>query len=330
MAVATDSLSMTDIASDLKNYAYDHKEYIISRLLSIGFGGVPNSPIKALDEFAMMLPTSGEVVLTDLIMGDPLQPGGKDSFDPKNNVAKFKTRKASVKPVKVDLKFSHTKILAMYNTYMGRVKTQKIDPETYPFEEFVITELLKSIQKYMRLALWSAIEDENDLSYLGLFNGWKKQILDIIANEPASINVIDIAVITGNNAVAQLEIMKKSLPEEIRYGGEAVLIVDSATKDFYEENYRTLHGSLPYNQGFTKQYLDGTNIEIIVEQGVAGFGRPIITPKDNLVFLYDDLNKLNDVDFDYQKRDRSLAYLMDAFTGAGIAATERIYIGDGA
>ena len=327
-APATDSISMADISTDLQNYALDNQEHLIQEVTSVGFDGIPGSPLVPLDDYVMFLPTTGEVVLTDLIVDDPLQPGGTDTFDPKNDVVKYKTRKASVKPAKVDLKFKHSKIMAMYNTYIGRVKSKKIDPKTYPYEEDVIKKILKSVKKYLRLAMWQAEHNEADKSFLGLFDGWIKQILDAIALNDGSINVVDIEALTGTNAVAQLNKMKKALPAGVRYGNNAVLILNEETKDFYEDNYQALHGSLPYNTGFTKKYLDGSNIEIIVEEGLAGFDRPIITTRDNLVFLYDDENKQNNVDFDYQKRDRSLAYIMDFFVGGGICATELIWIGD--
>lgn len=325
---ATDSISMADISTDLQNYALDNQEHLIQQVTSVGFDGIPGSPLVPLDDYVMFLPTTGEVVLTDLIVDDPLQPGGTDTFDPKNEVVKYKTRKASVKPAKVDLKFKHSKIMAMYNTYIGRVKSKKIDPKTYPYEEDVIKKILKSVKKYLRLSMWQAEHNEADKSFMGLFDGWIKQILDAIALNDGSINIVDIDAINGTNAVAQLTKMKKALPAGVRYGNNAVLILNEETKDFYEENYQAIHGTLPYNTGFTKKYLDGSNIEIIVEEGLAGFDRPIITTRENLVFLYDDENKQNNVDFDYQKRDRSLAYIMDFFTGVGICATELIWVGD--
>ncbi len=327
---ATDSISMADISTDLTNYALDHQEHIIQSVSEVGFDGLAGSPIVALDSYVNFMPSSGEVVLTDLIVGDPLQPGGKDSFDPKNNVVKFKTRKAHVEPIKVDLKFTHTKILAMYNTYIGRVKTQKIDPETYPYEQYVVDKLLVAVKKYMRQGMWKAVHNTADLTYMGMFDGWLKQILDTIANFPATINVVDINPITSSNAVAELEKLKAALPEEVRYGGNGIMILSTAHKDAYEKNYRTLFGSLPYNTEFKKTYLDGSDIEMIVEQGVAAFNRPIVTTRENLVYLYDDENKQNNVDFDYQKRDRSLAYIMDYFSGVGICATELIWLGDAA
>jgi hypothetical protein len=328
--MAVDSLTMADITEDLQNYALTGQVKIIQQVTAIGFDGVAGSPIASLDSYVMFLPTDGEVVLTDLIMGDPLQPGGTDVFNPKNDVTGFKTRKAGVKPTKVDLKFLHSKIMQMYNTYIARMKAGKIDATKLPYEEDIVNKLIISVKKYLRLAMWKAVYNVSDKSFLGLFDGWRKQILDAIALADGSINIIDIAVITGSNAVAQFEIMKKALPEEVRYSGEAVLLVSGQMLDFYEDNYRELYGNLPYNTGFNKKYLDGTTIEIIVEQGLAGFNRPIITMRNNLVWLYDDENKQNTVDFDYQKRDRSLAFLMDFFNGVGICATELIWVGDGA
>lgn len=330
MALVTDSLSMADIAAGLQNYAYDHQEHLVSNLMSIGFGGVEGSPIKPLSDFAQLIQTSGRIVLTDLIVGDPWQPGGTDEFAPKNNVAAFKTREAQVEPAKVDLLFKHSKIRAFYNTYISRVKTQEFDPETFPFEAFLIEKLQDAMQKHLRLTAWKGVKDPLDKSATGLFDGWRKQILDTILAAPATINVVDIAVITAANAVAELEKICDVLPEEVLYSDNAVMVLDGTTYRNYEKNYRSTYGSLPYNNSFEKKFLDGTNIELIVEQGTSGFARPIVTTRENLIMLYDDAPTNTSIDFDYQKRDRSLAYLFDGMYGCGIAATELIWVGDGA
>lgn len=321
---------MADIAEGLQNYAYDHQEHLVAGLMSIGFGGVANSPIKPLTDFAQMIQTSGRIVLTDLIMGDPWQPGGTDEFSPKNNVAGFKTREAQVEPAKVDLLFKHSKIRAFYNTYISRVKTQEFDPETFPFEAYLIEKLQESMQKHLRLTAWKGVKDVADKSATGMFDGWRKQLLDVIANNPTDINVIDIALLTQSNAVEQLELVARDLPDEIVYSENAVMILDGTSFRKYNENYRDRFGNLRYNNTFEKMTLDGTNVEIIVEQGVAGFERPLVTTRENLIMLYDDAPTNTSISFDHQPRDRSLAYLFDGMYGAGIAATELIWLGDGA
>jgi hypothetical protein len=327
MPLPTDSLSMADISTDLQNYALDHQEHIIAQVSEVEFGGLPNSPIVPLGDYVMFLPTNGEVVLTDFIVNDPLQPGAKGTFDPKNNVVGFKTRKAKPEPIKVDLKFTEQKIRAMYNTYLGRVKTGKFDPETYPYEEDIIKKILVAVRKNMRLAMWKGIANPTGTSSLDLFDGWIRQIQNTITNAPSTINLVSLNALTASNVVTEFEKLKKALPENIRYSGEGVMIVSTAHKDLYEEGYRQTFGPLAYNTGFNKMTLDGSNIEIIVEQGVSAFARPMITTRENLVYLYDDDPSKNNVEFDYQKRDRSLAYLMDFFGGVGICATERIWVG---
>jgi hypothetical protein len=83
---------------------------------------------------------------------------------------------------------------------------------------------------------------------------------------------------------------------------------------------------VPYNNSFGKVTLEGTNVEIIVEDGMQGFDLPIITTRNNLVALVDTA-RIGDVNFDYQRRDRSMAFLMDFNFGAGISASELLWVG---
>jgi hypothetical protein len=329
MPLSTDSFSMASISADLQEYALDHQEYIINEVFSIGFGGAPNSPIKPLDDYVNILPADGEVVLTDLITGDPLQPGNKGSFDPKDDYAALKTRKAKPEAVKVDLLFKEDKIRALYNTYMARVRMLKYDPETLPFEQWLTDRLAKDVQKYMRVAMFTGVTNQAaGTSSVDIFDGWIEQITDIILNDPADINTVDLELLYSNltidNIIDTFEKMADALPAEFAYAEDTVMIVPKALRDLYNKGYRKAHGGNTNNDGFERLQLDGTNVDIIVEPGITAFNRPIITTRENLVFLYNDMGSVN---FDYQKRDRSLAYLMDFEAGVGMCASERLWIG---
>lgn len=320
-----EAVSLAKVAADLQNYALDHKNYVVRRTIEIGFAGIPNSPVKPLAYYMNIMPADGEKVITDLLTVDPLQPGQKDTFDPKA-YSTFKTRKAKPYPIKVDLLFGQKKIQALKDTYMSRVQGGQLDPEEVPFAQWMIDRLLPDVQKYMRVAIWKAALDANGDSSLDIFDGLVEQITDIITNTPADINVVSLTALTIDNCVTEFEKMAEALPTAVTYDENTVMIVTKAMKQLYEKAYRKAFGALPYNDEFRKVYLEGTNVELIVEPGIEGFNRPIITTKDNLTFLYDP-NTMGNLVFDYDKRDRSIAWLMDFDAGAGIAASELLWVG---
>lgn len=320
-----ESISLAQVATDLQNYAYDHKEHIAKSLMKIGFEGLSGSPVKPLVEYVNILPAEGEIVLTDLITGDPLQPGNKGTFDPKL-YGTFKTRKAKPEPIKVDLLFGEQKIRNMYNTYIGRVKYASVDPREVPYEEWILDELNKDVRKYLRLALFNAALAPNGTTSADIFDGWVEQISDTITNAPTTINVVNMAAWTIDNAVTEAEKMAEALPSSMAYGEESVLVLSKARYDLYNKAFRKAYGGLNYNNEFKKTYLEGTQIELIVEDGVAAFNRPFITVRQNLAFLMDDA-RMGNVRFDFSERDRSMAYLMDFEGGVGISATELLYVG---
>ncbi|MGR3809580.1 hypothetical protein [Jiulongibacter sp. NS-SX5] len=323
-----ESFSLAEVSADLQDYALDHQEYIIDEIFQIGFGGVENSPIVPLDSYVNILPADGEVVLSDLVTGDPLQPGEKDAFNAKA-YATYKTQKAKPEPIKVDLLFSNTRMRSLYNTYMAKVKGAKFNPEEMPFEQWLLSRLNKDVQKYMRLAFWNAVSNPGGTSSADLFDGIVELITDTIANDLAAINVTDLEVklseLTVDNCVPTFEKMLNGLDAAFAYGEDAVCVLPKNLYDLYNASYRKLHGTLNYNEGYAKRTMDGSSIEMIIEEGITTFSRPIITTRDNLVMLYNGDNA--QVEFDYQKRDRSLAYVLDFEAGAGACATERIYVG---
>ncbi|MDP1814428.1 MAG: hypothetical protein Q8K92_08265 [Leadbetterella sp.] len=320
-----ESVSLAGITAGLNDYALNHKVEIVNQVMEIGFGGAPNSPIKPLSDYVNIFPADGEIVLSDLLTVDPLQPGNKGSFDPKA-YATFKTRKAKPEPVKVDLLFGEQKIRTMYNTYMARVAMKKYDPEVVPFEEWLIAKLNNDVQYYLRTGMYKAALDANGTDSLDLFDGYVEQITDTIANAPATINVVNMAAWTIDNAVTEAEKMADALPSKIAFQEGTVMVMTKAAKTLYQKAFRKAYPSLPYNDGFGKTFLEGTNVEMIIEEGVGTFARPFITTRDNLVAMYDE-SRIGDIAFDYQKRDRSMAFLMDFDFGVGICATELLYVG---
>lgn len=326
-----DSLNLTDLAASLENYARDNREHIFLRALVPGVeAGIEGSAIVPISEYMTMMQASDEVVMTNLEVGDVAQPGGKDTFNPTVGAVKFKPRKGKVRQAKVDLQFTHSQIIALYKSYMGQVRAKQIDPQTIPFEEYITARVIGKFQENIRVkTLFNGVYNAAGTGPLDIADGLKTQLLAAIADGsiPAA-NIIDTAIITASNCVAETEKILAGIPDAEFYG-DLVCVCSRTYKTNYEMDYRAKFGNLPYNGGQLKPNIVGTDVPFIVEPGLTNFNRPIFTKRGNLVYLYDDLNGADTLAVDYQKRTRDIAWVMDAQVGAGIAVAELVWTNDG-
>lgn len=323
-----DSLNIQSFAGSITNFARDNKAHIFQRLLIPGLKGLPGTPIWNIEDYMSMIPGNDEVVLTELVVGNVLQPGGKDTFNPTSGAVKFNNRKGKVRQCKVDLEFPHSKILSMYKSYLGQVRGGKIDPTTYPFEAFVIDAVIAKAKENLRkISLWNGVYNASGSAALDVFDGLLTQLTAAIADTSLpSTNITEHEAITATNGVAVHESIIANIPDEYFYS-DLICVTNRTLKTAYEHDYRQRHGNLPYNSSTEKGFIDGTSIPFVVEPGLASLESPIFTTIDNFCYLYDDEGKMDNIDFDYSKRTRNLAYMLDFQAACGIAATELIWTG---
>ena len=329
-----DALDLSLLATTATDYSRENKAGIFSKLIGAGLSGTPNTPIKPIDEFMMMIPGNDEVVLTELYLESVLQSGNKGAFTPTNDVFKIKPKIAKVKPCKVDLLFTELKIMALYKSWYGQVRGGKIDKTTYPFEQWVIEHVLKRVSTDLRQkALINGTRNDAGTTPEQAMDGLFVKLAAARASGAIGASQIaTINAITTANAVAEFEKIVDKIPTE-HYYNELVCITPLAYKRAYERNYRATYGTLPYNAGYNKQEIEGTMVEFLVEPGMlttglTAFESPIITSRENLAWLYDDESAQTKLEFDYSKRDRSLAYVMDFQVGFDWALDSLFWLGD--
>ncbi|CAN1553001.1 hypothetical protein MCERE19_02247 [Spirosomataceae bacterium] len=323
-----EALSLSGVAADLQGYAYDHKEHLVSRIAEIGLEGRPGTPIKALADYVNVMECDGiqSIVLTDLDTVDPLQPGNKDEFNPKA-YGTLKNRTMTSRPIKVDMKYSQSQIHKLYSTYMMKVRMKRFDPKVVPFEEWVMVRLAEDIQKNLRIAFYNSIYDADGTDSGDIMDGVLDQITDIIAAAPTTTNAVALgSALTLATVRAKFDILKAALPAKVRYGADTVMILNTAAYDLYCQAYQKEVTASPYNTEFGKTFLEGTQVEMIVEPGVEAFARPIIATKDNLAMML-DFNRLAEFEFYYNKETRAISVMLDFYGNAGIANPKDLWIG---
>jgi hypothetical protein len=312
-----DAVKISDLSSKLKDYVLSDNFAIATRLMSQG--AFP-------DYFTALGNVRDEIPLMELIMGDVIQPGGKDTFTPTADAFNFKNRIGKVRPMKVDLEMTHTRILAMYQSYIGKIDGGKIDPFKIPLEAFLFSELLRKVKDNIRKkAVFKGVYNAAGTTPIDTCNGILKIVTDEIASTGIPTgNVSAGAAITQANAYDQVMLLVDRVMQNTDYmDAELVLLVSPHVKRFYELDYQATFGALPYNQEFKKTMVDGTNITLVSESGMSGTNRMICTLAENLCFIYDDMSMAENVVVETEKRKINM--LMDWYCAPEVAVAELIW-----
>jgi hypothetical protein len=267
------------------------------------------------------------VVLNKIKLSKIAQPGGKNTFDPKADAVKPEPRYGYVEKCKVDLAFDEEDMDALWKSYLGELENR--NPEKIndlPYQKVFIELILAQLKEDDQLeALYRGVRNAAGTEPADMYHGFLKIIADdIAANIIKGNQIVDQAalVITPANALDAIEAVKALVPDRFRMR-DMVCIISPTLMDYYNQDYRSTHGALPYNTGFAKQAIDGTNIKFEVEEGLQGSQRIIITPRYNFKYMAagnGDMSRLT-----FQEFNRELKMLGDWRAGVNYAFPEYIW-----
>ena len=128
------------------------------------------------------------------------------------------------------------------------------------------------------------------------------------------------------NVLEVFDQMPVNIPTEYAYSPDMVCVVSRRVQEMYELAFRKEYNSLPYNTGMEKKRIVGCEIPFIVEPSLDGFNYPIFTRKDNFAYLFEDEGAMTNLDFYYDKKARSISYMADFQSGAGIVQPDLMWI----
>jgi hypothetical protein len=331
-----DALNLAGLFPFIEEYARDNKDNIFEDVYGYGPDDADAANgIQPMSAYCAEMDTPDEVIFTYITGNGALRPGGKLAgnttvFAPKADVVNFKPRKGKVRHIAMDFEFTQEKFIKIYKSYMSAARGKHIKADELPLEMYIMKVILSEAREELRLAYWNGIYDVSagHTSYLDVFDGFKKQILDAIGTDIPTGNVIDTAVITAANAVGEFDKIVDAIPT--KYLSKLVCIVPRALKTAYERNYRSTYNSLPYNQELKKTVIEGTSIPFLVEPGLDGFTRPILTTRDNLTRLYDSASPMAlGLQAEYSITERAIKMVFDGQAGCGFAVGNHIWTNDG-
>ncbi len=313
------AVDLSALPGKMKDYALAENATILETLLIDGLG--------FLDYMSLYDNVTDELPLTQMFIDSVLQPGGKDSYTPKGTVG-FKARVGKVRPCKVDFHITPTQLQAMYKSYIGKVKKSKRD-NVYdlPLEQDILNRIIKKAKSEIRLLALFKGQYNPDTQ---LAQNTMEGLLRLFAGSTndggvPNGNIFNGAPITAVNAIDQVVGVADLVPDE--YAQEDLICLVSPTvSKFYDRDYQTTHGSLPYNTEFKKKMLDGTNIEIITEPALSGTHGVFITPRENFAWLADSTAKTDSVII--EKSKRNIDIMMDFECAPEVAIMELVWCND--
>ncbi len=310
------SLVLSELPSSLSSYARTYQKQILSAILL--------SDLSFQRYFGTTINTNDEVVMTELVMGDLLQPGGKDTFNP-TNAGTFKARIGKVRPCKADLTFSPTLIQNLWKSYLGLIDGGRIKTDTMPFEAFLFAKIVEKVKENLHLkAVFKGRLNSAGTNPENTMNGLVTLIELAGGNGeiPAANIAANPAAFTEANAGDQFKAVLNKVSDTY-YDTPMVCIASPFAKRCYDAWYQRTNGNLPYNLEYKKTFLEGTQIELISEPGLSGTNHVIITPKDNLVWLTDNNSSLENLVVEKEKRNIHL--MLDFQASADFALGQLIW-----
>lgn len=307
------SIDFSGLPSKMADYALADESGLLTKMLVDDLG---------FTSYMQLLTGNDEIPLTELVVGDVLQPGGKDSFNPTNSLS-FKARIGKVRPCKVDLQFTPTKILQFWKTYLGKVKGgTPSSPYDMPFEQFILEQVAKKLKENLRLkAIFQGVYNAAGTGAVDTMDG-------LIALRNAAItdgsipagNLTAYTVIDAVNAVDEFSKLAEKIVKDPAYGTQKMIALVSPYIHYcYNQAYKAENNTLPYNNQFNQTKLEGTEIFIQPEPGLAGVNTIMVTPESNLFYLVDDEKRQDSIIIEKEKRNINVMIDFQAAVQFGIA-----------
>lgn len=157
----------------------------------------------------------------------------------------------------------------------------------------VATLLAAKCAMHIDEAVFDAVRNVKGKTTKDLFDGFDTIIKTEVTNENISAakgNYIKLGAIDNTNAVEQLKKFYRSADKHLRQQN-TLLYMSPEIYDAYVDDYQTRHGSLPYNQSYDKDTLEGSRgkCKFAVLDNMAGSNYLKLSTKPNFL-LGTDIN----------------------------------------
>lgn len=168
---------------------------------------------------------------------------------------------------------------------------------TAPTARLVIAEVMRSLGNKLHDALFTAKRNASGDTTADLFGGWGTIIdQEITAGtiSEANGNLLQLTdAIDGVNAVDIAKEIERSCDPRLRRL-DKFLYCDPAFMDAYNDAYLVSHNAVPYNKKYEQAIVEGSGNKttIIPLDCLAGTDKYILTPRENMIYAFDNMSDL--------------------------------------
>ncbi|MCR5818485.1 MAG: hypothetical protein K6F89_05265 [Prevotella sp.] len=191
----------------------------------------------------------------------------------------------------------------------------------------VLALIARGLSEKLNDAIWSAVRNANGDTSQDLFNGFDT----ITATEIAGGN---ISASKGNYIKLTEEITELNacnVAKEILFGLDPILRAQELNMyctqefvDMYNESYQSMHGALPYNLGYEKNTVEGSNnkLHMIPLTNKLGSKFIHISPRSNMLVGFDQMGDMESVEVE-KYAPFVLTYIATMFFGVQFESIDR-------
>lgn len=261
----------------------------------------------------------GEHVITSLEIGDNLARRWGRGFNPLPDIATPKPRVLKTVLNKVDFSI----VPQEYEfSYLGQLRKKGQNPEDWPLSAYIMEKVMAKMKQEFEVALWqgqaAAVPSPDDF-LRQTFDGYLKIVTDALAS--GAITAVATGASTSADIIADLRLMWAQVGSPYQENGTDIFM-SYALYDIYRIAYKDAYKIDPAYIQITEAGYQGIQFElgsgntrIIPINGMAGSGRIIITPRENLVI---GIDSPSDTQFRVQADIRELKFAQDFRMGAQI------------
>lgn len=331
--MADTSINLSDIAAEMLDVATDNRDHILEEVYGLGENESDEANgIGSMAEYTTTYDTPNEVILTKITGHAAWMPGGHKTatgktFNPMEDAVSFKPRKMRVEHIAQNYVFTQADFITLKKSYLFAIQRGNIKADEVPFAMWVFRALTQVSKEELRTAYDNAVHNAQGTNYLALFDGWQQQKDELIlSGDIPSGNITEHAAITATNAVSVFEKLVSNVPT--KFLGKVVARVSREQKKFYEADFLTRYGTVPFNTGINKTTIQGTGIVMLVEPSLDGATSPEIITRGNLARGYDGSSNNVGLDIEHDKSERAIHVMLDAQAGAGVTDPTQWWLGD--
>lgn len=248
-----------------------------------------------------------ELEMATPFIGDIVKRTEPDVNNTTNNAIDWQPKRLKVRPFEVELLFNP---LAYHATWLSHFMMPGTDMYQMPFSTFIMQLIKNQVIDNLENIVWNGVFQDfiasppvaGAAAPLLVADGFRKKVADAITG--LTLTPVATGAINNTNAVASFEAMYVALNDNLKYRAGTKLYCSPSLAEAYNQNYRSLNGSLPYNTQFGKRTLEiseGT-CEIVPMKKLAGSGRVIIDPANVLKVGTDLLSDAENITVERHKK----------------------------